>query len=378
LRSLLPEKIVHSSISSSEVSAVVSSEPSAPPTLELSAPFTRVPHLDWRRITAWTLAVAVAALAMAEVVLRRAGFEPTIQDSPTLWAQQRARLEAPEVASDAAVFIGRSRIMQAMDREALTERFPSRTFIQLAVAGLDRHPLAVLRDIAETTTFSGLLVTSVTEDSFERQNWGGQEDLVDYYHNKFRLNESINERISVLTQSGVALIRPEVSLRELATTVLRRGFAPTPGVEMDRYRFRNTEFQETEFAEQRLRIGRERLRSQISEVISGRVDKPDAEAWFRDVLEVERWVEQIQSRGGRVVYLRMPTAGEMWELGDLLYPRERFWNVLTASTAAATIHFADHPSLSNFELPDLSHVRGDERGRFTNALIDVLSHKGLM
>jgi hypothetical protein len=113
-------------------------------------------------------------------------------------------------------------------------------------------------------------------------------------------------------------------------------------------------------------------------VISGRVEKPDAQTWLRDVREAERWVEQIQSRGGHVVYLRMPTSGEMWELGDVLYPRERFWNVLASSTAAATIHFADHPSLSNFELPDLSHIRGDERGRFTNALIDVLSHKGLM
>jgi len=66
------------------------------------------------------------------------------------------------------------------------------------------------------------------------------------------------------------------------------------------------------------------------------------------------------------------------ELGDLLYPRDEFWRLLASTTTATTVHFADYPSLSNFETPDMSHIRGDERGRFTGALIDVLSRKGLM
>jgi hypothetical protein len=74
----------------------------------------------------------------------------------------------------------------------------------------------------------------------------------------------------------------------------------------------------------------------------------------------------------------MPTSGEMWELGALLYPRERFWNEFVTRTAASTIHFADHDSLSSFELPDLSHIRGDDRNRFTNALMDLLVQKQLM
>jgi hypothetical protein len=318
------------------------------------------------------------SLAVLEMVLRGVGFEPTIQDSPTLWAQQRARLDRSDVSKDAVVFIGRSRIMQAMDRDALVSRFPSRTFVQLAVAGLDRHPLAVLRDIAETSPFNGLVIACVTEDSFERQNWGGQQDLVDYYHGKFRLNDSINERFSVAAQGMFAWLRPEVSITNLATGLLRRGAPPTPGVEMDRYRFRNTEFRVSTLAEERLRVTRQRLRDQISEIASGEAPVPNPRAWMEAVLEVDRWVAQIQSRGGRVVYARLPTSGEMWTLGELLYPRERFWNQLTSTTAAATVHFADHAELSGFDLPDLSHIRSDDRERFSMALVDVLSNKGIM
>lgn len=345
---------------------------------DVRGPFTRAPEANWFRIAGWTLAVAVALLTTAEIVLRRNGFAPTVEDSPTLWAQQRARLENAPVAADALVFLGRSRMMQAIDRQVLAETFPARGFVQLAIAGEQRHPLAVLQDIADNTAFGGVLVIGVTEDSFEARHWAGQADLVDYYHQRFRLNDSLNEWLSVVAQEHFAFLRPEVAIRSLAITVIRRGSAPSPGVEMDRYRFRNTQFRETAFSRQRLRETRRRLRLEIDDVMNGRAEQPDRQAWLRDALAADEWVERIQRRGGRVVYLRMPTGGEFWTLGDLLYPRATFWDVLASHTAATTVHFADYASLANFELPDLSHIRGEDRRRFTEALIDTLSRKGVL
>ncbi len=67
-------------------------------------------------------------------------------------------------------------------------------------------------------------------------------------------------------------------------------------------------------------------------------------------------VRRIQSRGGRVVFVRFPTSGEHWQIDQLKYPKSEFWDLIGGSTVAQTIHFVDHPALRQFELPDTSHL----------------------
>lgn len=94
------------------------------------------------------------------------------------------------------------------------------------------------------------------------------------------------------------------------------------------------------------------------------------------MLERYRWVEQqvekIQGRGGRVVFIRMPSSGEVRRIEFLTWPREKYWDQFAASIAAPAIHFEDYPSLSGFNCPDGSHLDENSARQFTRNLLKIL------
>ena len=104
----------------------------------------------------------------------------------------------------------------------------------------------------------------------------------------------------------------------------------------------------------------------------------NAEVWMKDVAKVEPYVTRIQSRGGRVVYVRFPTEGEHWEVDQQFTPKSEFWDQMAAFTSAETIHFKDFPTLSHFRLPDSSHLDETDVPAFTSALLDILEGKGIL
>ncbi|WP_417851434.1 hypothetical protein [Thalassoglobus sp.] len=99
---------------------------------------------------------------------------------------------------------------------------------------------------------------------------------------------------------------------------------------------------------------------------------------MEDVKKVEEWVQQIASRGGRVVFVRFPTSGEHWVLDNSQYPKSEYWDRMAAFTSAETIHFTDVPALTQFELPDTSHLDYRDAPAFTNRLLDELEKRGIL
>jgi hypothetical protein len=84
---------------------------------------------------------------------------------------------------------------------------------------------------------------------------------------------------------------------------------------------------------------------------------------FRAVPDLEaRWtafdalIRKIQARGGRVVLVRFPTTKRIWQMDQILYPKDVYWDTLVARTSGQTVHFAEHESLSSFDLPDGVHL----------------------
>jgi hypothetical protein len=87
-------------------------------------------------------------------------------------------------------------------------------------------------------------------------------------------------------------------------------------------------------------------------------------------------IAQIQARGGRVVYVRMPTCDERWTGDEIVFPKAQFWDQLAAQTRALTIHFKDYPELAKFPCPDTSHIESKDAPEFTRTLLDILQRHG--
>jgi hypothetical protein len=83
-------------------------------------------------------------------------------------------------------------------------------------------------------------------------------------------------------------------------------------------------------------------------------------------------VHRIQTRGGKVVFLRLPMSGPLKQLEDRATPRAGPWNQLLKLSAAPGIYFEDYPELASFVCPEWSHLSEADSILFTHRLIPHL------
>ena len=100
---------------------------------------------------------------------------------------------------------------------------------------------------------------------------------------------------------------------------------------------------------------------------------PSPLAMNEQYLRVEVAVRKMILKGCRIVFIRLPTTGKIWELDEQFLPKELYWDRFAQQTAAETFHFKDHASLSGFECPDGSHLDYSDAIRFTRAFAELLS-----
>jgi len=83
-------------------------------------------------------------------------------------------------------------------------------------------------------------------------------------------------------------------------------------------------------------------------------------------------VDKVQARGGRVVFVRPPSTGQVRELERQFSPREQTWDLMLQVTGAAGIHFEDHPDLAAFDCPEWSHLTAADAVGWSRALMPHL------
>ena len=84
------------------------------------------------------------------------------------------------------------------------------------------------------------------------------------------------------------------------------------------------------------------------------------------------------ARGGKVVFIRFPTADEHWDLDRAHYPRSEYWDRWANRSKAAFLHFMDVPEMQKFELPDTSHLDERDAPAFTESLLRELAARDLL
>jgi len=90
---------------------------------------------------------------------------------------------------------------------------------------------------------------------------------------------------------------------------------------------------------------------------------------FHDVAAA---VEKLRSRGGKIVFVRLPNSGGLKALEDRETPRAAFWNRVIKDTAAPGIYYEDFPDLAGFNCPEWSHLSAGDSVEFSKRLVPHL------
>lgn len=276
------------------------------------------------------------------------------------------------------VITGASRAQLGLDPDVFEREVAGSEAVMLAVDGSSCLP--VLEDIAARTEFRGLLVCSFHPTIWIRHEDEIQQDYTDHYRRLYESGEWVNacldQWLAGELQSRLAFATgryPDQLIHDLILT----GSLPAHNY----IHMRASRHREAEYHSMPEGWLEEHRRNRVARVLTSLSTASDPEpriARRDEVLpRLVRIATLIRERGGRVVFVTMPTTAESREHARLIWPRELFWDRLSTA-GLLTVHFEDYPSLSHFDCPDTSHLNCDDAVEFTRSLIEILRQKNLL
>ena len=90
---------------------------------------------------------------------------------------------------------------------------------------------------------------------------------------------------------------------------------------------------------------------------------------------VKTATDKIQSRGGKVLFVRTPSSGPFEEGEGKAFPRDQYWEKILAVTGCPGIHYQDFPEISQYQCPEFSHLTLTDAVDFTKHFIRILQEK---
>lgn len=311
----------------------------------------------------WLLAIGLVLVFLSgwEGVWRRQGFVPLLNDDARLWAASRAQVEHDNPR--AVVLVGTSRMQLGIHVEAF-RKFTGIQPVQLSMNA--EVPIVVLRHFAQDTSFRGIIICDIMEDWFYVDAVAGKAaEWIDVYTTQ-TWSAGVELWLSQLIQQAFVFRLADLS----PSNVWRAGQAaywPRPSY-TTLLADRSVQADYTQLGhkwrEEPVRKAREAFQA---------LPPWSAEEFRERARKLDAMIAPLYKRGGEVVFVRFPTSGGLWELEDARYPRRQYWDVFAAQTRAKTIHFRDHSELSQFDLPDGSHLDYRDTQAFTTALTEVLA-----
>jgi len=296
-----------------------------------------------------------------EVYWRAQGVAPSVIDSKDLWSYVRDDVYGP----DRVTLIGGSRVLFDVVAEPFSHLDPPLEVRHLGIGAT--HGVAVLRDLAADPDFAGLVIASVRAEGLEPARWDSQQGYVEHYHREWRLEKQVSQRLRTALARNLAVLGPGVSLRRLLEQRIETGRLPPFWLVFRADRSIAADYEQRSVSPATVAT---MVRKHYG---ASTITPPDA--WLEATEPVEGWIRVIQSRGGRVAFVRFPTSGAYWRYDERFYPRARYWNRFADRSSALTLHFRDVPALHAFELPDLSHLNHWDAPAFTQALIEALDRR---
>lgn len=336
--------------------------------LSISSSRSGQPNEIWSRVWLLACALALTVVLCWEIVFKyyNVGMELTV-DSPDLWAKNRK--EASLLGGNAVLLVGASRIQLGVNLQTLHKN-TRKTPIQLAIDG--SYFMPILDNLSKDDSIKGTILVSVIETSINPNGVGGKaNDWLAYYENKEALKtpifyrdieERLENKVNSLLNSRMIGAKPYRYLYELYTgkPTLQVYIKTLP----DRSRLADYDLIDAKLLHTR------RLQRHYETAHS--TPPMTIPEFKKNISILEKMIQRIQKRGGKVILIRFPTGPSIWEIDQSIYPKNQYWRLLEEMTSARTIHFMDYPELQQFIFPDGSHLDYRETERFTNVLSNII------
>jgi len=348
------------------------------PPLEYERPIPKVP---WRGITVVVVLIVIAATVAWELYCRSIGYGSTLNDNEDLWTSARRHVKPESI-----VIIGDSRGWFDLDLDELQKGLGKRP-VQLAMGGGCAYP--VLADLANDENFHGTIICSLVPRLFvappgtppmERA-----EKAVRRSHTQTPA-QRVSQYLAIpLEEHVVFLKQEELTLDDL----LKR--LPIPNRPYALVSPRLPPYFGTLDRERRSRMIEEcarpgKLQSTIQQIWLPLFTPPPPPTYipkeefakkmgqaieqrFHDVAAA---VQKLRSRGGKIVFVRLPHSGGLKALEDRETPRAAVWDRVIKDTAAPGIYYEDFPELAGFNCPEWSHLSAGDSVEFSKRLIPHL------
>ena len=273
-------------------------------------------------------AAAVVALAVTrwEAHVRDLGYGLSLDDTPNLWAQERARCVG--VRAEQVVFVGASRTLFDMDLQAFQQEIGGTRPIQLATVG--SNPLIILEDLAQDQSYAGTTIVGIVPALITAAAGppvSMPTKFVAHYHqwsvaNRMELPLAmwLDEHFAFINQEDLTLSNLLDSTLDLP--LRPKVYAPkVPGYMYTLGRTRQARMIERVATNAEAQHKLQQIWLPLFQgppkpgVFSEKEwAKMMADGWEANLGRIRHSVSSITARGGRVIFSRLPSTGGVLEL----------------------------------------------------------------
>jgi len=321
---------------------------------------------------AWLVALLVAAALVGAVerYWRAQGYRPNIRDSAQLWSIERDRADRAG-AKIPLVLLGASRIEFGIDMKLLAQLLPR--YRPLMLAQNAHYPLAALRDLAMDEAFHGVVLCDLEANALVPAYRDMQQPLIDYHRHEWAPSWRVHRTLLTLWQKHAVVADPDLGVVASAQRLLAGTAPPRP----EYFRFHADRSGDIDYSHTDVAAAKRHFAEvlQQSEQLHG---DATPEAWRTGLPEVYEWTRRIQARGGSVIFYQSPTGETLRRIDALRYPPAEYWDRFVADSPAPVIDGGAEPALTQFQLPDDSHLDYRDKPGYTRALVDVLVARGVV
>lgn len=308
-----------------------------------------------------------------EIRLAGQSYRPTITDSENKWARQRAL--ASHLGERALILVGASRFQVDLDLDVLRQSTGLEP-VQLAISGSPFGP--VLAGLANDPTILGTVLVDYYDHNVGDYGGTGAAYERNYVTRKGagELEELLEEMLHTHLRSYAYGGKPLSALRAgvLGTPMAWQNITVLPDRSMlaDYRSDPDTKYAYYHWIIKLLDEHLDPKANGVENMLEKKValvsplDKKD---FVQEASAIGTMVSAIKSRGGRVLFIKMPSSGMYREFEERRYPRKQFSNRFSKEVGAQLFQSEDFPTLKDFDCPDGSHLDYRDRSRFTAALV---------
>ncbi|HMJ48785.1 MAG TPA: hypothetical protein VK498_15745 [Ferruginibacter sp.] len=323
--------------------------------------------------------LVVCFLVSWEGYWRSQGYGITYNDDKNLWASTRKLANGP--VNKTTVFIGSSRIKFDLDIPTWEKQTATKA-VQLAIGG--SSPLPSLENLAEDEHFKGNLIVDVTEGLFFSLPGSSEEKWAQLSIDQFTKGTPA-QKTSFVINKGLEskLVFLEESMFALTPLLEDMQIQNRPGVFT--FPIFPKKFETNDLARQSripkvfmLDTALQRIVKNIWIIfrMTDTTYKMRSDTIQMILARVKKATDKISARGGRILFVRTPSSGDVWKAEEYVFKRSEYWDKLLAYTGLPGIHFNDYPSINNFMCPEWSHLSQRDAVKFTKGFIDIFERSG--